>query len=217
MDAKQVEYITQLVVEALSKAENARDPNGIPIAVSARHAHLTQGQVEILFGAGYQLTKKKELMGGQYACNESITIVSTSMKTIEKVRIIGPTRKAAQVEISATDALKLGIRPAPPVRDSNDVIGSSPLILVGPKGSVCLAEGCILAARHIHMSPEDAKFFGVEDGQFVSVKAQGIRGATYDVVKIRVHPSYTLEMHIDTDEANAAQIKSGDTVTLIRN
>ncbi|MEG1744066.1 MAG: PduL/EutD family phosphate acyltransferase, partial [Ruthenibacterium sp.] len=168
METKEIAYITQLVIDALGKAQGTGDADGIPVGVSARHIHLTQAHVEALFGAGYQLTKKKELMGGQFASNETVTIVSPKMKMIENARVLGPVRKASQVEISATDAMKLGL--AAPLRESGDTAGSAALTLIGPKGTVALSEGCIVAARHIHMSPADAQRFGVKDGDFVSVR-----------------------------------------------
>jgi putative phosphotransacetylase len=170
--------------------------------------------VEVLFGKGYQLTKKKELMGGQFASNEQVTIVGLKLRAIENVRILGPCRKASQVEISKTDALKLGVKA--PVRESGKTAGSAPIALVGPKGVLYLNEGCIVAQRHIHMSPADAAAAGVKDGDIVSVKAENERGTTFNHVKIRVDASFTLEMHIDTDEANAAGIKHGDTVRMFK-
>ena len=186
----------------------------VEVEVSARHVHLTQEHVEILFGEGYQLTKKKDLMGGQFASNETVTIVGIKLRAIENVRVLGPVRKASQVEISSTDALKLGIKA--PIRESGDVQGSAPIALVGPKGALYLKEGCIVAMRHIHMSPADALAAGVHDGDIVSVKADNERGTIFNQVKIRVNPSFTLEMHIDTDEANASKIATGDTVTIIK-
>ena len=126
---------------------------------------------------------------------------------------MGPVRKASQVEISATDAVKLGIKA--PIRESGNVAGSAPIAIVGPKGALYLNEGCIVAQRHIHMSPADAMAAGVSDGQIVSVKADNERGTVFNHVKIRVDDSFTLEMHIDTDEANAAQIKTGETVMIM--
>lgn len=214
METKQIEHITQLVVEALAAAQGGANASGIPVGVSARHIHLTQQHVEALFGTGYQLTKKKELMGGQYACNETVNLVSPKLKTIENVRVLGPVRKASQVEISSTDTLKLGVKA--PVRESGKIAGSTGVTLLGPAGTVRLDEGCIVAARHIHMSPADAQAFGVQDGQMVSVRFGGERATTFEQVKIRVDKTFTLEMHIDTDEANAAGIKTGDCVTLIK-
>lgn len=185
----------------------------VPVGVSARHIHLTLEHVEILFGKGYQLTKKKELMGGQYAANETVTIVGIKLRALENVRILGPVRKASQVEISATDAIKLGI--TAPVRESGDIAGSSPIAVIGPKGAVYLDEGCIIAKRHIHMSPADAKMAGVKDGDMVSVKAENERGTTFNHVKTRIDDTFTLEMHIDTDEANAGKISTGDSVTIL--
>ena len=168
----------------------------------------------MLFGPGYQLTKKKDLMGGQFASNEQVTLVGLKLRAIENVRILGPVRKASQVEVSATDALKLGIKA--PVRESGDIAGSAPIALVGPKGALYLKEGCIIAMRHIHMSPQDAMAAGVNNGDVVSVKADNERGTVFNHVKIRVDDSFTLEMHIDTDEANAAKIAQGDTVTILK-
>jgi putative phosphotransacetylase len=185
----------------------------VPVGVSARHIHLTQEDVEKLFGAGYELTQKKELMGGQFAANEQCTIVGLKLRAIENVRILGPVRSKSQVEISATDARTLGVNA--PVRQSGDTAGSAPIALVGPKGAIYLDEGCIVAARHIHLCPEDANAAGLKDGDFVSVKMGNERGAVMDQVKIRVDKSFTTEMHIDTDEANACQVKQGDMAAII--
>lgn len=215
MDNSNVELITKLVLEAVEKQKSSSGEGYlVPIGVSARHIHLTQEHVETLFGEGYQLTKKKELMGGQFASNEQVTLVGLKLRAIENVRILGPCRKASQVEISKTDALKLGVKA--PIRESGNVAGSAPIALVGPKGVLYLNEGCIVAQRHIHMSPADAAAAGVKDGDIVSVKAENERGTTFNHVKIRVDDSFTLEMHIDTDEANAAGIKHGDTVRMFK-
>ena len=197
METNNVELITRMVLDALNKKEEKGNGFMVPIGVSARHIHLTQEHVEALFGPGYQLTKKKELMGGQFASNETVTIVGLKLRAIENVRILGPVRKASQVEVSATDAIKLGMKV--PVRESGDVKGSAPIAIVGPKGAIYLKEGCIVAMRHIHMSPKDAQAAGVKDGDIVSVKADNERGTIFNQVKIRVDDSFTLEMHIDTD------------------
>ena len=215
LDTQNIELITRMVMESLKKQEQRQEAGYmVPIGVSARHIHLTQEDLEILYGPGYQLTKKKELMGGQFASNELVTIVGLKLRAIENVRILGPCRKKSQVEISATDALKLGVKA--PVRESGDIAGSAPIALVGPKGALYLKEGCIVAARHIHMSPADAQAAGVHDGDYVSVKADNERGTIFNNVKIRVDESFTLEMHIDTDEANASQIATGNTVRIVR-
>lgn len=214
MEQQTVEMITKLVLQTINRMEEKSSGYQVPVGVSARHIHLTREHVEALFGEGYQLTKKKELMGGQYACNETVTVVGLKLRAIENVRVLGPVRKASQLEISATDAMKLGV--AAPIRESGNVAGSAPVAVVGPKGVIYLKEGCIIAMRHIHMSPADAAAAGLKDGDIVSVKADNERGTVFQQVKIRVHESFTLEMHIDTDEANASKIKTGDRVTIIK-
>lgn len=212
LDEKTVTLITKLVMNAMDS--NDTPSYKVPIGVSARHVHLTQEDVETLFGTGYHLTKKKELMGGQFASNELITLVGLKLRAIENVRILGPVRKATQVEVSATDAVRLGIKV--PVRESGDVTGSAPIAVVGPKGVIYLQEGCIVAKRHIHMTCEDAKMAGVTEGDIVSVKVENDRGTTFNQVQIRIDKSFSLEMHIDTDEANASGIKTGDSVVIIK-
>lgn len=214
MDKREIEALTKLVISCIQAGQEKGDGFQVPVGVSNRHIHLSQNDVETLFGPGHQLTKKKELMGGQYACEECCTIVGLKLRAIENVRVLGPARKATQVEISYTDARKLGINV--PVRESGDIAGSAPIAIVGPKGAVYCKEGCIVAARHIHMSPADAAKAGVNDGDYVSVKMDNERGTTFDQVKIRVDKSFTLEMHIDTDEANASDIKSGDKVAIVK-
>lgn len=200
-----VQTITKMVVEQLKNScQETESTERIPIGISARHVHLTQEHVDELFGKGYQLTKKKELMGGQFASNELVTLVGTKLRAIENVRILGPCRKASQVEISKTDCIKLGVKA--PIRESGKIEGSAPIAVVGPKGVVYLEEGCIVAKRHIHMSPDDAKRFGVTNGQSVKVRFDNDRGGVMEDVIIRVDPTFTLEMHIDTDEANGLGI-----------
>jgi len=214
MDKQSVETITKMILETLEQKESAGKGFLVPVGVSARHIHLTQEHVEELFGKGYQLTIKKELMGGQFASDEFVTIVGLKLRAIENVRILGPVRKNSQVEVSATDAIKLGVKI--PIRESGDIKDSAPIAIVGPKGAIYLKEGCIIAQRHIHMSPKDAQAAGVSDSQIVSVKADNERGTVFNHVKIRVDESFTLEMHIDTDEANAAKISTGQTVSIIK-
>lgn len=211
---RDVEQITRMVLQTIENARENEKLMTVPVGVSARHIHLTQVDVELLFGPGYQLTKKKELMGGQFAANEQCTIVGLKLRAIENVRILGPVRKSSQVEISATDARTLGVNA--PLRQSGDTAGSAPIALVGPKGVLYLKEGCIVAARHIHMTPAEAAAVSLQDGDMVSVRMGNERGVVLDNVKIRVDDSFSLEMHIDTDEANACQVKQGDVATIIR-
>jgi Propanediol utilization protein len=213
MDKNNIEIITRMVLAAV---ENQATSNNhgymVPVGVSARHIHLTQEHVEMLFGEGYQLTKKKELMGGQFASNELVTIVGLKLRAIENVRVLGPVRSKSQVEVAATDALRLGIKA--PIRESGNLTGSAAIAIVGPQGAIYLKEGCIIAKRHIHMSPKDAMAAGVADGEIVAVQADNERGTLFNQVQIRVDESFTLEMHIDTDEANAAGIRTGQTVII---
>ena len=214
VERNEIEALTKLVISCMQSQQEKGNGFMVPVGVSNRHIHLSQEHVEALFGPGYQLTKKKELMGGQFASNECCTIVGLKLRAIENVRVLGPARKSTQVEISSTDARKLGINV--PVRESGDTAGSAPIAIVGPKGAIYCKEGCIVAARHIHMSPADANAAGVSDGDYVSVKVENERGTTFNNVKIRVDESFTLEMHIDTDEANASEIKQGDKVMIIK-
>ena len=171
------------------------------VETSARHIHVTQEAVEALFGAGYQLTKKKDLsQPGQFACAEKVTIVGE--KGTLNASILGPERSASQVEVSLTDARSIGVKA--PIRESGDVAGSGACKLVGPAGEVELSEGVIAAKRHIHLTPDVAAEFGVSDKQIVKVKTNGMRPLIFDDVVVRVHASYAPAMHIDTDEANAA-------------
>lgn len=174
----------------------------ILIETSARHIHLTQEHVNVLFGEGHKLTHKKDLsQPGQYACEEKVTVVGPK-KEIANVSILGPTRNATQIELSLTDARSIGL--AAPVKESGDIVGSAGCKLVGPAGEVEIAEGVIVAKRHIHVTPEDAQSFGVNDKEVVKVKATTDgRSLVFDDVVIRVSPSFATAMHIDTDESNA--------------
>jgi len=186
----------------------------IPIAVSARHFHLCAASFEKLFGPGKQPTRWRDIsQPGQYACEEKANLVGPRGR-IDGVRLLGPLRGKDQVEISRTDEFKLGVDA--PVRDSGKTEGSAPIILEGPAGTLNLREGLICAKRHIHMAPADARRFGVQDGDEVEVRiGGGPRDLTFGDVLIRVSPMFVLEMHIDTDEANAAELDAGASGGLI--
>lgn len=175
------------------------------VEISARHVHVSEADLETLFGKGYKLTPKKDLsQPGQFACEERVTVVGPK-RELAGVSILGPCRKATQIELSLTDARSIGV--TAPIRESGDVAGSGACKLVGPKGEIELTEGVIAAKRHIHMTTADAKNYGVTDGEVVSVKldTEG-RALTFGDVVVRVSDSYALAMHIDTDEANAAAV-----------
>lgn len=204
MASKEYEVLLQALLKAVqeaSKENAASNATGVPVGISNRHIHLSQADLDQLFGAGYQLTPMKELsQPGQFACKETVTICGPK-GAIEKVRVLGPVRKETQIEIVAGDCFKLGVKA--PAKLSGDLAGTPGITVVGPKGSVQTAQGLIVAQRHIHMAPADAQAYGVQDGQIVKIRVGGLRGGIYDNVAIRVTTSSKLECHLDTEEANA--------------
>lgn len=186
----------------------------IPMGLSNRHVHLSQEDIETLFGKGHELTIIKDLgQPGQYACDEKVDLVGPK-RTIKGVRVLGPARKESQVEVSLSDGFTLGIKV--PVKGSGSLDGTPGVKLVGPKGEVVLEKGVIAAARHIHMTPKDAEEFGVKDKELVKIKVEGQRGLIFENVLIRVRDDFALEMHVDVEEGNAAGLKNGDLVELVK-
>ena len=185
------------------------------VETSARHIHVSRRVLDILFGEGYELTKKKDLsQPGQYACEERVQVIGPK-SSFPGVSILGPVRNATQVEISASDARSIGV--AAPVRESGDIAGSGACKLVGPKGEVEISEGVIVAKRHIHMTTADAAELQVADKDVVNVKIETEgRSLVFGDVVVRVHQNFSPAMHIDTDEANAAKIATGQTVTIMK-
>lgn len=210
-----IELVTHRVINELRRQSNGYSDKKIPIAVSARHVHLTRETFERLYGPGKELTIYTKLyQPGEFASAEVVTLVGPRLRAIQDVRILGPFREYNQVELSYTDGVVLGIDP--PVRRSGDLKGSEPIVIVGPAGSVHLTEGAICANRHIHMSPSDAERLGVTNDEIVSVKISGIRALTFENVQVRVSDRYLLQMHLDTDDANAAGVRAGDFGELIK-
>ncbi len=208
--------VAQMVRKILAQmqGEGAAE-GGVPVGISNRHIHLSVADLEKLFGKGYELTPMKDLsQPGQYACKECLTLVGPSLRPIENVRVLGPVRSKSQVEISLTDSYALKVKP--PVRESGNVAGSAPIRIIGPKGVVELEEGCIIANRHIHMSPSDAAVYGVADGDLVTVDVNGAKRTRWYDVQIRVSEAFRLEMHVDTDDANAAGIRNGSKVKIVK-
>ena len=186
----------------------------LPIAMSNRHIHLSQKDLEILFGEGYELTKFKDLsQPGQYAAEEKVDVEGPK-GTIKGVRVLGPVRGDTQFELSVSDAFGLGIKPV--IRNSGEIEDTPGVKLIGPKGEVDIDKGAIVAARHIHMHTTDAEEFGVKDKDVVSIKVGGPRGLVFDEVLVRVSDSYALEMHVDIEEGHAAGVRNGDLVELIK-
>ena len=192
--------IEEAVKNALVDFEKNRD--SVTIGVSQRHVHLSRKDLDILFGEGFELTKKKTLMGREFASDQFVTLVGPSLKSIEKVRVLGPVRNNTQVEISKTDTFILKV--SPPVRPSGNIEGSERLVLVGPCGTVYLKEGVIIANRHIHLDPEYAAANNISDNEYVDVFVEGIKPTRFYDVQVRVRDDFRCEMHIDTDESNAA-------------
>ena len=207
------EAVIKLLMDAV-KSESGSDELTIPVGVSNRHVHLSQEDLDTLFGKGYHLTNMKELsQPGQYACKEMVTVCGPK-GAIEKVRILGPVRKQTQVEILAADCFKLSRNTTPKM--SGELAGTPGITLVGPKGTVETKEGLIIAQRHIHMSPADALKFGVHDGETVKIETEGIRGGIFNNVAIRVTETSALECHLDTEEANAMGLSGSSKVTIVK-
>ncbi|MGM0598614.1 MAG: phosphate propanoyltransferase [Candidatus Rifleibacteriota bacterium] len=212
MDENQVKTIVAEVLKHIDLQDRIQS-GSIPCGVSNRHLHVSQKDLETLFGTGYELTSLKDLsQPKQFAAKECVMIVGRK-GVIEKCRILGPVRPATQIEVSTTDCFKLGVKPT--LRDSGDIAGSPGCVVVGPKGSVVLNEGVIVAARHIHMSNRDAEKFGLKDMDRIAVKSSGPKSVIFNNVLVRASDKYALDFHLDTDEANAAGIKNGDMVEII--
>ncbi len=208
-DTDSVAKVVQKAIDDYIKLESDQ----IKIGVSQRHVHLSRKDLDTLFGEGYELTKKKMLMGREFASNEVVTLVGPSLKSIENVRVLGPVRKNTQVEISRTDTFVLKV--SPPVRPSGQIEGSERIVLVGPKGSVYLKEGVIIANRHIHLTPEYAQRHGIADNDYVDVMVEGVKPTKFYDVQVRIRDDFNVEMHIDTDDANSAGLKNGALVTIL--
>lgn len=199
----QVEQLVRMSLGRL-KGDLAKEsaPNPLLVNSSARHCHLSQEAVEILFGKGHQLRPKKFLyQKDQFAAEESVTLIGPRSRVIPNLRILGPCRDFNQVELSYTDAISLGFDI--PVRNSGDIEDTPGCMLMGPAGFLQMDKGVIRAAPHVHMAPEDAEYYGVENKSFMKLKVGGPLGMTFDNIYVRVDPSFKLEVHIDTDESNA--------------
>ena len=219
IDPKVIREIVESVLSEMKGRErpvaDADVARGIvPVGISMRHVHLSKEHVELLFGQGHQLTPQRDLLQkGEFAAEETVTLVGPRMRALEHVRILGPARGETQAEISLTDAIYLGIHP--PVRPSGNHEGSPGILIVGPSGSVNVLSGVIRANRHIHLSPAEAAALRLKDNDNVLVKVQGDRPLIYYDVQVRVKESFVAQMHLDTDDANAAGVCDGDKVQII--
>ena len=213
-----IQVIVEEVVKTLKaerKVENSiKTYPKIPLGISNRHVHLTSGTFAKLFGAETPFEFYRELyQPGEFASKHLVTIVGPKMRPIQNVRILGPFRKYDQVEVSLTDAIYLGINP--PIRNSGDLKGAAPLTLIGPNGSIYLEECAIIANRHIHMNSKDAEIFGVKNGDYCRVKIGGEKSVIFENVLIRVNDSWRLQIHLDTDDANAANVRCATEVEFL--
>jgi propanediol utilization protein len=221
MDRQVIERIVRQVVGQQLPGANGRPAAGayqpnLVVSISARHVHLTDEHVEILFGKGRTLTPMKDLyQDGYYAAEETVMVVGPRRRMLPTVRILGPTRSDSQVELAFTDSISLGIDA--PVRHSGDIQGTPGCVLVGPAGVVELKQGVIRAARHVHMGPRDAEFYGVEDGQMMRLRVQSPQcSMVLEEMKVRVGKGIKLEAHLDTDEGNACYLDRATKIELLR-
>ena len=211
------QLVRQAVYARLGKPLPLRGaaPNPLVVNVSARHCHLTQAAVDALFGTGYQLRPAKALyQDGHYAAHETVTIIGPRSRMISNLRILGPCRTFNQVELAYTDGIALGFNL--PHRISGDIKGTLGCMLMGPKGFFEMAEGVIRAMRHVHMGPADTAFYGVKAGDSMRLQVGGPAAVTLDKLLVRVDPSFKLEVHIDTDEANACNLQPDTPCELVK-
>lgn len=213
----EIQKLSEVVTQRVKARLIGRDSSSkrqLSVGISGRHLHLTREVLDQLFGRGYELAKLRDLsQPGEFAANETVTIVGPRGRAIEGVRIIGPTRKYTQAELSRSDGIRLGIEL--PIRKTGDLAGTPGLTIVGPHGTVVLREGAMRANRHIHMTTADGARFGLTDGQIVKVRVGGPASLTFDNVVVRVSDRYALDFHINTDDANAAGLKTGDLVEIV--
>ncbi len=211
---QQVETVSGQSGSRLVPTVTSASPKKIVCSISVRHVHVCREDLDILYGKGYEPTILKELYQPKnYAYKETLTIVGPKLNAIQNVRILGPLREKTQVELAKTDCVILGVDA--PVRPSGKLEGTSSVVLIGPKGAVYLKEGVIRANRHIHLCNEDAAYYGIQDGQEVDVRVSGPKGLTFNNVQVRVSPEFKSEMHIDTDDGNAADVATGTLVEIV--
>lgn len=212
MDQQNLEW--QIRTEILLSIKKTMDRSLVPVGVSNHHIHLSRRHLDTLFGPGYQLTPVRPItQPGQFAAKETVTVTGPKGR-LEKLRILGPVRPQTQIEISLTDSFALGIQPV--IRMSGELDGTPGAKITGPEGTVTVPEGVIVAARHMHISDSEAQIYGLRDGDIVSLKTSGDRSVIFRNVIVRCGEAHELEVHLDTDEANAACLSNGDILEIIR-
>ena len=217
MDRSLVEQIVrQVAVEYLGRTSGKGPAPTLTVMASARHMHICREDMDVLFGPGTELTVYKDLyQAGNFAANEKVTIIGPRSRLISNLRILGPMRKQSQIELAFTDAIMLGFDDIP-VRLSGNLAGSPGAIIMGPKGTIQLKEGIIRAAIHVHMNPTEAAFFGVKQGEKMKLRVGGPAGVTFNQVHVRIDPTSRLNVHMDTDEANACGLHLTKDIQLIK-
>jgi putative phosphotransacetylase len=209
------QIVRQVALEYLGRKGNGTGPT-LTVMASARHMHICREDMDVLFGPGTELTVYKDLyQAGNFAANEKVTIIGPRSRLISNLRILGPMRKQSQIELAFTDAIMLGFDDIP-VRLSGNLAGSPGAIIMGPKGSIQLKEGIIRAAIHVHMNPEEATYFRVKQGDMMKLRVGGAAGVTFNNVHVRIDPTSRLNIHMDTDEANACGLHLTKDIELIK-
>jgi putative phosphotransacetylase len=211
------QIVRQVALEYLGKTNKGAGPAPqLTVLASARHMHICREDMDVLFGPGTELTVYKELyQAGNFAANEKVTIIGPRSRLISNLRILGPMRKQSQIELAFTDAISLGIDDIP-VRLSGNIAGTAGAIIMGPKGTIQLKEGIIRAAIHVHMNPAEASYFGVKQGDLMKLRVGGDAGVTFDKVHVRIDPTSRLNVHMDTDEANACGLHLTKDIQLVK-
>jgi putative phosphotransacetylase len=211
------QIVRQVALEYLGKTNKGAGPAPqLTVLASARHMHICREDMDVLFGPGTELTVYKDLyQAGNFAANEKVTIIGPRSRLISNLRILGPMRKQSQIELAFTDAISLGIDDIP-VRLSGNIAGTPGAIIMGPKGTIQLKEGIIRAAIHVHMNPAEASYFGVKQGDLMKLRVGGNAGVTFDKVHVRIDPTSRLNVHMDTDEANACGLHLTKDIQLVK-
>jgi putative phosphotransacetylase len=211
------QIVRQVALEYLGKTNKGAGPAPqLTVLASARHMHICREDMDVLFGPGTELTVYKDLyQAGNFAANEKVTIIGPRSRLISNLRILGPMRKQSQIELAFTDAISLGIDDIP-VRLSGNIAGTPGAIIMGPKGTIQLKEGIIRAAIHVHMNPAEASYFGVKQGDLMKLRVGGNAGVTFDKVHVRIDPTSRLNIHMDTDEANACGLHLTKDIQLVK-
>ncbi|GAA0123563.1 MAG: phosphate propanoyltransferase [Clostridium argentinense] len=206
--------VNYIIDEVIKRLQGGEEDNTILVEASGRHVHLSQNDVDTLFGKGYQLTNKRELsQPGQYLCEEKVTLIGPK-GIIQNVSVLGPVRENTQVELSKSDAVSIGVKA--PVRMSGDIKGTPSVIIATPKAALRIEEGVIAAKRHMHITPEDAAKFGVKDREEIKIRICGERGLIFENVAVRVSDKFNTAIHLDYDEANACGFTKGLRATIVK-